>query len=122
MSELVDRIAANVGLDRTVAENAIGIILDFLSKEGPADKVAALIARLPGGEHLLQAARTGDGGGLFGGMGGIMGVGTRLMSAGLDLGQIQAVTRELWAYSQEHGAGDVLAEIAGAIPGLGQYI
>jgi len=122
MSELVDRIAANVGLDRTVAEKAIGIILDFLSKEGPADKVSALIARLPGSEALLQAARDEDNGGLFGGMGGIMGVGTRLMGAGLDMGQIQAVTRELMAYSREHGAGDMLGEIAGAIPGLGQFI
>ncbi|HSR76591.1 MAG TPA: DUF2267 domain-containing protein [Xanthobacteraceae bacterium] len=122
MSELVDRIAANVGLDRAVAEKAIGIILDFLSKEGPADKVSALIARLPGSEALLQAARDEDNGGLFGGMGGIMGVGARLMGAGLDMGQIQAVTGELMAYSRERGVGDTLGEIAGAIPGLGQFI
>jgi hypothetical protein len=122
MSELVDRIAANVGLDRAVAEKAIGIILDFLSKEGPADKVSALIARLPGSEELLQAARDEDNGGLFGGMGGIMGVGARLMGAGLDMGQIQAVTGELMAYSRERGVGDTLGEIAGAIPGLGQFI
>ena len=122
MSELADRIAANVGLDRTVAEKAVGIILDFLSKEGPADKVSALIARLPGSEALLQAARDEDNGGLFGGMGGIMGVGARLMGAGLDMGQIQAVTRELMAYSHERGVGDTLGEIAGAIPGLGQFI
>jgi hypothetical protein len=122
MSELVDRIAANVGLDRAVAEKAIGIILDFLSKEGPADKVSVLIARLPGSEALLAAARKGDNGGLFGSMGGIMGVGTRLMGAGLDMGQIQAVTRELMAFSREHNAGDVLGEIAEAIPGLGQFI
>lgn len=122
MSELVDRIAANVGLDRAVAEKAIGIILDFLSKEGPSDKVSALIARLPGSEALLQAARDEDNGGLFGGMGGIMGVGARLMGAGLDMGQIQAVTGELMAYSRERGVGDTLGEIAGAIPGLGQFI
>ena len=41
MVELVDRIATSTGLDRTVAEKAIGIVLDFLSKEGPADKVSA---------------------------------------------------------------------------------
>ena len=48
MVELVDRIATSTGLDRTVAEKAIGIVLDFLSKEGPADKVSALLARLSG--------------------------------------------------------------------------
>ena len=39
MSELVDRIARRSGIDRAVAEKAVGIILDFLSREGPADKV-----------------------------------------------------------------------------------
>src|ERR1700730_10428349 len=122
MSELVDRIAANVGLDRAVAEKAIGIILDFLSKEGPADKVSVLIARLPGSEALLAAAREGDNSGLVGSMGCIMGVGTRVMGAGLGMGQIQAVTRELRPSSLEPYPGDVLGEIAEAIPGLGQLI
>jgi len=121
MVELVDRIAASTGLDRTVAEKAIGIVLDFLSTEGPADKVSALLARLPGSEQLLTGARA-EQGGLFGGMGGIMGVGTRLMGLGLDMGQIQVLTRELMAVSQEHGAGPLLGEIAAAIPGLSQFI
>ncbi len=122
MVELVDRIATSTGLDRTVAEKAIGVILDFLAKEGPADKVNALLARLPGSEQLLTGALADEGGGPFGGMGGIMGVGTRLMSLGLDMGQIQVLTRELMAVSQEHGAGELLGEIAAAIPGLSQFI
>ena len=122
MVELVDRIATSTGLDRTVAEKSIGIILDFLAKEGPADKVSALVARIPGSEQLLAGARADEGGGPFGGMGGIMGVGTRLMGLGLDMGQIQVLTRELMAVSQEHGAGQLLGEIAAAIPGLSQFI
>jgi hypothetical protein len=70
---------------------------------------------------LLTGARA-EQGGLFGGMGGIMGVGTRLMGLGLDMGQIQVLTRELMAVSQEHGAGQLLGEIAAAIPGLSQFI
>lgn len=122
MTDLVDRVVASTGLDRAVAEKATGIILDFLSKEGPADKVSALIARLPGGEALLQTARADDSGEALGGMGGIMGVGTRLMGAGLDISQIQALTKELMAFSREHGAGDILADIAAAIPGLSQFV
>src|ERR1700730_2375325 len=122
MSELVDRIAANVGLDRAVAEKAIGIILDFLSKEGPADKVSVLIARLPGSEALLAAARGGDNGGVFGGMGGILGVGTRLRGPGPDKGRTHTIQLKPSAVSREHNAGDVLGEIAEAIPGLGQFI
>jgi hypothetical protein len=121
MTELVDRIVARVGVDRETAEKAVGIILDFLSKEGPADKVQVLLAKLPGHEALIASA-SNDGGGLFGNVGGIMGVGSRLMGAGLGMGEIQSVIKELVVYSREKGAGDALADIAASIPGLGQYI
>lgn len=122
MAELVDRIATRAGIDRAVAEKAAGIVLNFLAKEGPADKVSALLARLPDSEQLLQAARASNGGGLFSGMGGIMGVGTQLMGAGLDMTQIQTITRELMTYCREQGAGDTLTEIAAGIPGLSQFV
>ena len=121
MAELVDRIATSTGLDRTVTGKAIGIVLDFLAKEGPSDKVNALLARLPGSEQLLATARADEGGGLLS-MGGLMGVATRLMGLGLDMGQIQVLTRELMAVSKQHGAGELLGEIAAAIPGLSQFI
>jgi hypothetical protein len=120
MSELIDRVVSQVGIDRAVAEKSVGIILDFLSKEGPADKVQALLARLPDHQALVGAA-SGDGG-MLGGMGGIMGVGARLMGSGLDMSQIQSVIRALMAYCNDKGAGNDLKDIAAAIPGLSQFI
>jgi hypothetical protein len=122
MDELVDRIVARVGVDRTVAEKSVGIIFDFLSKEGPTEKVHALLARLPGAEAAMAAARADDTGGMFGGMGGIMGVGSRLMSAGLGMGEIQGVTRELIAYAREKAGDEAVGEIVAAVPGLNQFI
>ncbi len=122
MDELVDRIVASVGVDRSVAEKSVGIIFDFLSKEGPADKVHALLDRLPGANEAIAAVRAGDGGGMFGSMGGIMGVGSRLMAAGLGMGEIQGVTRELIAYAREKAGDEAVDSIVGAIPGLGQFI
>jgi hypothetical protein len=55
MNELIARLVANVGIDQAAAEKSVGIILDFLKKEGPADKVQALIDKLPGAEALLAA-------------------------------------------------------------------
>jgi hypothetical protein len=121
MTELVDRIVARVGVDPATAEKAVGIILDFLSKEGPADKVQVLLAKLAGHDSLIAAA-SNDGGGLFGNVGGIMGVGSRLMGVGLGMGDIQSVIKELVVYAREKGAGDALADIAASIPGLGQYV
>jgi len=122
MDELVDRIVARVGVDRTVAEKSVGIIFDFLAKEGPTEKVNALLAQLPGAEAAMAAAREGDGGGMFGSMGGIMGVGSRLMAAGLGMGEIQGVTRELIAYAREKAGDEAVGEIVGAVPGLSQFI
>jgi hypothetical protein len=122
MDELVDRIVARVGVDRTVAEKSVGIIFDFLSKEGPTEKVHALLDRLPGANAAMAAAREGDTGGLFGGMGGMMGVGSRLMSAGLGIGEIQGVTRELIAYAREQAGDEAVGEIVAAVPGLSQFI
>ena len=119
MDELVGRLVASVGIDRSVAEKSIGIILAFLLKEGPSDKVQSLIDQMPGAEALVQVA-AGDGGGF--GMGGVMGVGTKLMAAGLSMGQMQGVTKEIISYAREKAGEDTVGEIVGSIPGLGQFI
>jgi len=122
MDELVDLVAGNVGIDRPVAERAVGIILDFLASEGPPDTVQALLGRLPGAAEAVASARAEGGGGLFAGAGGIMGVGSRLMSVGLDMGEIQGVTRELIAYAREKAGDRDVNAIVAAIPGLSQFI
>ena len=64
MDELIARLVADIGIDRSAAEKAVGIILDFLVKEGPADKVQPLLAKLPGAEALIQKTAAEGGGGL----------------------------------------------------------
>ena len=118
MEELIARLVADVGIDRAAAEKAVGIIFDFLAKEGPADKVQPLLAKLPGAEALMQQAESdGDGP-----MGGVMGAGMRMMSAGLSMGQVQSVTRAVIAYAREKAGEDAVGEIVAAIPGLAQFV
>ena len=123
MDELIARLIANVGIDQAQAERAVGIIFDFLRKEGPTDKVQALMDQLPGAQELMQSQQGLDagGGGMFA-MGGIMGAGTKMMSAGLSMGQVQGVTREVIAFAREKVGDDAIGEIVGAIPGLGQFL
>jgi len=120
MDELIERLVANVGVDRAIAEKAIGIILAFLIAEGPADKVQALLSKLPGAETAARSAAGGTGG--TGGTGGIMGAGAKLMAVGLGMGQMQSVTREVIAFAREKAGVDTVDEIVGAIPGLGQFV
>jgi hypothetical protein len=117
MDELVQRLVANVGVDRAAAEKAVGIILAFLMQEGPSEKVQALIDKMPGAQAAMQAAADEHGA-----MGGIMGVGSKLMSAGLGMGEIQGVTRETIAHAREKAGEDTVGEIVGSIPGLGQFV
>jgi hypothetical protein len=119
MNELVERLVANVGVPRTAAEQSVGIILDFLKKEGPADKVQALLDKMPGAESFLQSANLGDDGMA---MSGVMGAGMRMMSAGLSTDQVQAVTRETIAYAREKAGEDAVGEIVSAVPGLSQFV
>jgi hypothetical protein len=120
MDELIGRLVADIGIDRTTAEKAVGIILDFLVKEGPADKVQPILAKLPGAQALIDKAASESGGG--GLMGGVMGAGMAMMSAGLSMGQVQSVTRSVIAYTREKAGEDAVGEIVAAIPGLAQFV
>ena len=129
MDDLIGRLVANTGVDRTAAEKAVGIILQFLRKEGPTEKVQALIQHMPGADSAMLASsprsRSPDMFGatsMLGAIGGLTGTGTQMMAAGLSMGQIQAVTRETMTFSRENAGEDAVGEIAGAIPGLGQLV
>lgn len=125
MQELISRIVANVGIDAATAEKAVGAILAFLQSEGPSDKVAQMMASIPGAEQMIQAASGGGGGllgGLMGGGGGIMGLGTKLMGMGLGMGEISAVSKETMAFARENGSSEAIDEIVSSIPGLSQFV
>jgi hypothetical protein len=118
MDELVGRIVANVGVTRPVAEAAVGIILDFLSREVPPDTLAPLLAKLPGSDVAI--ARAHESGGLP--IGGLMGAGTRLMGAGLGMEHIQGVVQEIIAFARENAGQETVDRFADAIPGLRQFL
>jgi hypothetical protein len=123
MDELIARLVADIGIDRSAAERAVGIILEFLVKEGPADKVRPLLAKLPGAEVLIEQTAGEGGSGLIDGMiGGVMGAGMRMMSAGLSMGQVQDVGRTVLAYAREKAGDKVGGEVGAAIPGLSQFV
>ena len=127
MEELIARVTNRTGLDAATAQTAIGHILAFLQKEGPAIEVSQLMASMPGAESLVAASNAEEGGGLMGMLGGMMGggvmaLGQKLMSAGVPMGQMQPLGQELFAYGREKAGEDVMGPIVGAVPGLSQFV
>ncbi len=121
MDELIARIAANVGTDPETARKAVGLILAFLQKEAPADKVALLIEGIPGSEEAIAAAQ-GSGGLLSGLMPGVMGLGSKLMGIGLGMGEISGISKETIAFAREKAGSGPVDEVVNAIPGLSQFV
>ena len=123
MQDLIARVATASGLEPDIAEQAIGKILAFLQKEGPAEDVARVLAAIPGAADLAEAHAGGGGGGLMGMLGGgLMGLAGQLSGLGLGMGEMQTVGHEIFAIAREQAGEDAVSEIAAAIPGLSQFI
>jgi len=118
MDELLERLVGKVGVDRDVAEKAVGIILTFLLEEGATDQVQTLINRLPGADAAIEAVESE--GGL--GMGGIMGVGSKLMAAGLGFDQMQGATHELIDFARQKVGPETVDAIVKSVPAIGQFV
>ncbi len=129
MEELINRVVANVGLEPAMAEKAVGMILGFLQKNGPPEEIGNLMTAMPGAAELAATHGAEEGGGLMGGLmnmmgagGGVMALGQQLMGAGIGMGQIQTLSKEVFAYGQEKAGEDTMGAIVGAIPGLSQFV
>ena len=128
MEQIIASIAAKVGIGEDVARQGVGIMLNFLMKEGDAGVVGQLVSKIPGADDLL-AAHTADegggGGGLMGAMGGgggIMGLAGQLQGIGLDMGEIQGVAKEFSAQAREVAGDDAVDAVAATVPGLEQFM
>jgi hypothetical protein len=131
MEELVTRVANAAGITPEQAQRTIGLIFSFLRKEGPADKIDALLKTIPGAEEAAEAGEDDkpSGGGLLGGLmgmlsggGGLMGLASQLSAAGLSPGEMSEAGKELFAFAREKVGDEQVNDITGSIPGLRQFM
>jgi len=111
-------VVTDFDVDRPTIEKASGIILDFLTKEGPPGKVRALPAKLPGAQGLNATRRgrkrrwrhgRGDGRG-------------HAPSGRAEHGEAQDITRQSVAYARGKAGEAEIGQLVGAIPGLSQFV
>jgi len=131
MNEVVTQIADRVGIAPDLAEKALGMMLGFLQREADDGPVAKMIEAIPGGADLVaQFNGEGAGGGLLGGLmsalggggGGIMGLGQKLMSEGLGMGEITALAKETIAVAKQYAGDEIVDQVVASVPGLSQFV
>jgi hypothetical protein len=135
MENLIARVATAADLSPDVARKAVALIGDFIQREAPEDAVKELFKKAPAFPSIIasstQTGGEGMGGGLKGlmgvssgamGGGGLMALGSELLSLGLDMEQIQTIGKEVFGYARETAGDEVVGEISAAIPGLSQFI
>ena len=135
MENLIARVAAAADLSPDVARKAVALIGDFIQREAPEEAVKELFKKAPAFPAIIasstQTGGEGMGGGLKGlmgvssgamGGGGLMALGSELLSLGLDMEQIQTIGKEVFGYARETAGDEVVGEISAAIPGLSQFI
>ncbi len=114
MDELIAKIGIDAGIDEARARKALAIIVNFLSREAPAETAQALLNKLPGARELAAEAS--------GGGGGVMGVFNDLSSAGLSLTAVQQVTSDFVVYARQRAGDATVDAVINAIPGLNQFV
>jgi hypothetical protein len=135
MDNLIARVATAADLSPDVARNAVALIGDFIQREAPEEAVKELFEKAPAFPSIIASStQTGGEGmgvglkGLMGvssgamGGGGLMALGSELLSLGLGMEQIQTLGKEVFAYARETAGDQVVGEISASIPGLSQFI
>jgi hypothetical protein len=135
MDNLIARVATAADVTPDIARQAVSLIVDFIEREAPRDAVDKLLGKAPALNAIVASGRGTGGEGMGGtvkglmgvaggamGGGGIMALGSQLMGLGLGMGEMQTIGKEVFAYAREVAGDDVVGEIAGAIPGVSQFI
>lgn len=119
MDDILNRIAAETGLSTDAARQAIGHILAYMQAEGTDPAVGKMLDETPGAKDAIASVGEAGGGGMFGG--GIMGLGSKLMGLGLDMGQIRMVAMELVSYAKANAGTETVDQVIATTPGLAQF-
>jgi hypothetical protein len=114
MDQLIADIAAKTGVPTAAARQAIAIIVAFLAREAPADKVNVLLDKLPGARELAKES-TGRGSGL-------MGVFNDLTGSGLGMGGVQTAAKMFGTYARSKAGDRDVDAVIRSIPGLSQFV
>ena len=129
MQDLINRVVQNVGIDASVAQPAIGVVLNLLKSVLPKGVVTQLMGAIPGSDALMSAADSQAGsGGITGMLGGALSSITgsssgaitqalgQLQGLGLDTSTSKSLVGEVIGFAKENAPPEVVAAIEENMP------
>ena len=130
IDQLIQQIASKVGIDESMARQAVGVVMGFLNREGDSSAVGSLFEKIPGAAELASQYEPGASaglGGLMGKMGGMLG-GNKMSGAmaamaafketGLSVDQAQDIMPVVKDFISENAGADVMAQAINSVPAL----
>ena len=114
MDDLIGRLDANVSVDRTAAEKAVGIVAHCSAGHSRAAMARAFTRRSAGAGRAINAAQTiSHSGVVLGALDGVVPAGVRVTDV---------VTRTSIGNAREQAGKNAAGAIAGAAPRLSHYV
>ena len=115
MNEIIAEIAAKAGAPEDKTRSAIGILLTYLDRHVPADRMAPIFDAVPGSRDLVKPKK----GGIFAGLtGGLIGAYTELAATGLSTTQMQVAGKELLAVARARAGDEAVDAAIDSVPSL----
>lgn len=126
MDDLISRLVARHKISEDTARILVVIVLQYLVKEAPAEKLAPIIAAHPWIPEVLAKAgpeqATTPAAQHFGGMARLMEVADRMMAHGLTMSEVQSTIRDTVDYARAHAGNENVDALVRSIPGLRQVV
>lgn len=131
IEQLIAKLVDQLGLDKGVAEQALGALFGLLQKEGDGAAVGKLFDAVPGASDLAaQFGGASGGGGMLGGVAGALGgmlggkagsalsAVTAMQNAGIDMDQAKSMLPVVAGFLKENAGEDVLKTALESVPAL----
>ncbi|MGQ3672982.1 hypothetical protein ACT6QG_11365 [Xanthobacter sp. TB0136] len=126
MDDLIARLVARHKVNEETARALVLIVLQYLVREAPEDKLAPIIAAHPWIPEVLAGAgpeqEATPASHHFGGMARLMEVADRMMTHGLTMSEVQSTVRDTVDYARENAGDEAVDALVRAIPGLRQVV
>ena len=133
IDQLIAKIVAEIGLDQSTAQKALGTLFSLLQKEGDGAAVGALLDKLPGAAELADQFGA-EGGGLLGGLagaaGGLLGgkaggaleAMAALKEAGVSMDDAKSMMPVVTDFMKQNAGEDVVKAALSSVPALSDFL